>query len=139
MPADLASALHARLKAHTPVAQAIGTRIYPRYRPQGSPLPAIRFSILSDVPYQHLKGVSQSARARVQFDVFAKSYIETRAVARLVSEAMHGPMAIAGVQFGGMRIGGIRDGSIRDEDDANSPPDFVHMASVDLLVTYSAT
>jgi hypothetical protein len=61
------AALRAKLVATSGVTTLVSTRIYPDELPQGSALPAIRYSLISDVPDRHVPGFRE---ARVQVSVY---------------------------------------------------------------------
>ena len=61
------AALRAKLAATSAVTALVSTRIYPDELPQGSTLPAIRYSLISDVPDRHVPGFRE---ARVQVSIY---------------------------------------------------------------------
>lgn len=61
------AALRAKLVATSGVTTLVSTRIYPDELPQGTALPAIRYSLISDVPDRHVPGFRE---ARVQVSVY---------------------------------------------------------------------
>ncbi len=61
------AALRAKLEATSAVTALVSTRIYPDELPQGSALPAIRYSLISDIPDRHVPGFRE---ARVQVSVY---------------------------------------------------------------------
>jgi hypothetical protein len=64
-------ALRARIMAAAPAA---GTRVYWGIRPQGSALPAIVLTTVSDNRSQHMKGFDTYQAKRVQIDCYAGTY-----------------------------------------------------------------
>lgn len=64
-------ALRARIMAAAPV---VGTRVYWGIRPQGSALPAIVLTTVSDNRTQHMKGFDTYQAKRVQVDCYATTY-----------------------------------------------------------------
>lgn len=70
------TALRARLVADASVAALVGTRVYWRIRPQGSDLPAIVLTIISDPRPQHLEGFQDLRATRVQIDCMAATFAE---------------------------------------------------------------
>lgn len=62
------------------VTDLLGTRLYPNKLPQKPTLPAVVYSIVSEVPVHVLDGGGyQVSGSRVQFDCYAKKYADARA------------------------------------------------------------
>lgn len=61
------TAVRAKLVADSPLAALVGTRIYADELPQGCTYPAIRFTLVSDVPDRAVPGFRE---ARVQVSVY---------------------------------------------------------------------
>lgn len=66
--------IYALLTAAPSVTALVATRVYPNELPQGSELPAIVYTVVSDVPESSLDGSIESAvqGARVQVDCYAR-------------------------------------------------------------------
>lgn len=81
------AALRAKLAAATAVTTLVSTRIYPDELPQGTVLPAIRYSLVSDVPDRRVPGFRE---ARVQVSVYddADSPTDANTVAEAVISAI---------------------------------------------------
>lgn len=97
---DLGVALRTYLLT-TPVASLVADRIGPAIRPQSEVLPAVAYTIVSDVPGYHYEGEDDLSKARVQFECWAKSYTDARALAeklRLALSGYRGPMGARTVQ-----------------------------------------
>lgn len=61
------------------VSELLGTRLYPNKLPQNPTLPAVVYSVVSEVPLHTLDaGGYELARSRVQFDVYARKYADAR-------------------------------------------------------------
>jgi hypothetical protein len=129
--ADIAVAVRNRLVANAPLVAKVATRIYPVNRPQDSLLPAIRYIVISDNGEEHLKGQGGPFTARIQFDAFSKSYLETREIARLLTVALPGPVVDGTIQIGRVLWDRPNDGG----DDTTGG--YIHRARVDLLVEYA--
>jgi hypothetical protein len=129
--ADIAIAIRTVLAADVPLATKIGTRLYPVNRPQDSALPAVRYTVVSDGDGEHLQGGDGVRTARIQFDAFSKSYIESRQVAELIMAALTEAGTSSGIQFGRVRWEGPFDTG------GESTQGYIHWARVDLLVEYA--
>lgn len=129
--ADFATALRTRLTTDGPLSPLIGTRVYPLIRPQNSPLPAIRYQVVSDPRPEHLQGYDGARVSRVQVDCFAETYIGARDVAEKAIAAVASPATVAGIQFGRTSAEGPRD-LYNDVDGGGQ----IYGASVDLLVEH---
>jgi hypothetical protein len=128
--ADFATALRTRLLAATPVS-AITTKIFWGQVPQGTALPYIRLSTISDPLDEHLKGYTDRQRPRVQADCFAPTYAVARDLANKIIAALALPATAGGVAFNRIKAEGPRD---LGEDVAGVG--YIHRASVDLLVEH---
>jgi hypothetical protein len=128
--ADFATALRTRLISFGPLSTLLATRVYPLIRPQSSPLPAIRYQVISDPRPENLKGYDGARVSRVQVDCFASTYVGARDVAEKVVAAIASPATVAGVQFGRVKAEGPRD-LFNDTDSGD-----IYGASVDLLVEH---
>lgn len=83
---------------------AASTRIYPVYLPQDVTLPAITYQLLDDDPKDNAAGCAGLFMARVQFDVFAETFL---AMKSLVDEVRNALMGYTGV-VSDVTIKGIR-------------------------------
>jgi hypothetical protein len=74
------------LIADISLAALVGARIYPQYIPQGSTLPAVVLTAVSDVPYTSFTGSSTTdlRSVRLQVDSYATRYLDAHAVADAV-------------------------------------------------------
>lgn len=78
------------LKSQAAVTALVSTRITPMPLPQGSTLPAITYWLIS-TPREYVQtGRAGLARARVQIDVWASTYLEAQTVAEAVVTAFDG-------------------------------------------------
>ena len=82
--------LRAYLAAHAGLAALVGGRIYPIRLPQGTGLPAVCYRRVSGVRKHNVNGLTLVARPRFQFDCWAYSYAEAKAVAEEVRQALNG-------------------------------------------------
>ena len=119
------NALRARVIAAVP---AVSGRVYWGVRPQGSALPAIVLTTVSDARTQHMDGFDTFQQKRVQIDCYATAYsaaIEMReaVIAGLAPEA----------DLGGTRFlrGFVNNTMSRGEDTTTG---YVHRQMVDLTI-----
>ena len=74
MSAVFGEAVYSALSADGTVSGLVGTRIYPNVMPEGSDLPAVVYSVISDVPENSFTGAyaDRLRGARVQVDCYAR-------------------------------------------------------------------
>ena len=123
--ADFAPALLARLTG------LAGGQVFWSIVPAGKALPFVRLQTISDARPEHLKGADGARVTRVQADFFAATPKAARVLAFAGIAAVAAPATVAGVQFGRTSAEGPRD---LGEDGTQ---DFIHRASVDLLVNHT--
>lgn len=87
--------LRAHLLAHAPLVAIIAARVYPQVLPQSGVLPAVVYTVISDVPTNSLCGTGLELRnLRVQLDCIARdlgAYDAAHALADAVADAMRQP------------------------------------------------
>lgn len=88
-------AVFGALSADPTVAGLVVKRIYPSLLVEGSLLPAIVYSVVSDVPQSSLDGTvaTRLANARVQVDCYARHYLDAQTLADAV-DAVLGALAL---------------------------------------------
>jgi hypothetical protein len=74
----------AYLLADTPTAAAVGTRVYPVSRPQGSNLPAIVVQCVTRLPVYADDGESGQTQMRIQVTSYGLTYAAAKDLAALV-------------------------------------------------------
>ena len=74
-------------------------QVHPLVLPQESAYPAITYQNITDVPHNHLKGSSSTVNARVQVDIWAKSYKEAKDLYQSVKSAMSGSLVLGTNEF----------------------------------------
>lgn len=90
------------LLADATVAGLVGTRVYPRYLPQGGALPAIALHLISGVPDQASSGPTGPIERRVQVDCWAERYAAAASLAKAVRDRLDGLNGtFSGITFGG--------------------------------------
>ena len=72
--------LYVRLAADTALTALIGPRLLPLVAPQGVAYPFVRYQRVSRVGQQALDAVSAHVTTRIQYDGYANTYTEARAV-----------------------------------------------------------
>jgi hypothetical protein len=120
-------ALRALLRGNPAVAALVGTRVDWGMRPQGSSLPAICLTVISDAPVNRTLDGPGPSQARVQVDCFGATYASAKTVARAVRRALDGRKDQT---FLGIFIAGARD--LPDDDGVST----VHNVSMDFFVNY---
>ena len=129
---DWQAALRARLTGASAVTDLVGTRIYWVERPQSSALPAITLQTVDDRMPQHMKGFDGLDVARVQVDVWGRTYAEVRPIVRAAIDALAPANTSNGVRFERAFVDGVRDLGEQTE------TVFVHRTAVDLIVHHAA-
>lgn len=96
MTADLTTAFRTRLLGDADLVRRLATAesVYPDLVPASDPLPALRYELLSDRPYQTLAGPSVARVARVQYDALARTRAEADAIARDVARLLGNLVAV---------------------------------------------
>lgn len=106
--ADLSTALRTLLVDDEELAALLkGDKVYPDFVPQGRPLPAVAYEVLSDRRYGSLDGGSQLRRARVQYDCLAEDRLTADAIGRELERILGGSV------LAGTRIPETRDAPSR--------------------------
>lgn len=95
----------------------VATRVFPLTLPQKVTFPAITYQRISRLDVGSLEGPSALARARVQVDVWAKTYDQAAAVGAAVRRRLNG---YRGPVAGQEDVQGIRLETNRDEYDAEA-------------------
>lgn len=130
---DMAGALRARLLAAPAVIAQVGQRVYWVDRPQSSALPAITLQTVSELRPQHMGGFDGLSDVRVQVDIWAATYADTKAIAEDVIAALIPAHTANGIRFERSFLEMMRDLGERLE------TQFVHRTSIDFLIHYSTT
>ena len=128
---QLFGAMHARLLAAPAVTALVGQRVTWIDRPQASALPAITLQTITEDRPQHMGGFDGLRDVTVQVDIWATTYVETKAIMEAVIDALIPANIGNGINFARSFIDGIRDLGERVE------TAFIHRTSIDLKVHYS--
>lgn len=86
--ATFGETLRAALVADAAVTALVIGRIFPGRVPQGVVMPAIRYLVVDDLPWNTLEGGYSRRAARVQVDAYAKKYLEAHALADAIVGAV---------------------------------------------------
>lgn len=121
------AALRSRIKQDAGVA-ALCQQVDWTTRPQGSKMPAIVLTLVSDGRPQHLKGNQSIRQTRVQIDVLATTAVQKWALTEAVIKAIEGPFEQEGVQFARSFIDTVTDRS------TSTDTAFVHVDKIDVLI-----
>jgi hypothetical protein len=82
------------LNNNSAITDLVDGRIYPLYRPQSDPLPALVYQRVSTTPENALQGFSGLDAVRLQFSCYAKTLIEAKELAVLLRAALDGDPSI---------------------------------------------
>jgi hypothetical protein len=86
--ATFGETLRAVLIADAAVSALVNARIFPNVIPQDAVTPAVRYTVVDDVPWNTLDGTVSRRRARVQIDAYAKKYLPAHALADAIVGAV---------------------------------------------------
>lgn len=87
---DIGNAISKKLLLTSAITDVCSTRITPDTLPKNQPLPAIVYSVISNIPAHHLGGRSEIAFARVQLDVYASTRDAANELGELIRLAVDG-------------------------------------------------
>lgn len=96
---DIGNAISKKLLATVAITDVCSTRITPDVLPKNQTLPAITYSIVSNIPEHHLGGRSELAQARVQLDVYAGTRDAANELGELVRLAIDGQTGTWGSHY----------------------------------------
>ncbi len=129
---EMAGALRARLLAAAPITASVAQRVYWVSRPQAAALPAITLQVINEERAQHMAGYDGMTVSRVQVDVWALTYAETKTIAEAIVAAITPAETSNGVVFTRAFFDGSRDLG------ENASTQFIHRTSLDFIVHHSA-
>lgn len=98
--------LRALLLGRAAVTDFAGDRIVFGRLPQGSLMPGVRMTVISDVDEYYLDGPAGLTRSRVQVDCFAATYRAAKLLSRRVRDVLSGH---TDAQFGGIFLSSALD------------------------------
>lgn len=82
--------IYETLSSDPAIAGVVGARIYPLRAPQSTAAPYIVYSRVSQVPDLVMSGRCNSSRARIQIDVYGRTYAEACEIRDRIDELLHG-------------------------------------------------
>ena len=77
-----------KLKATTAITDIVGTRIYPIIADDEAARPYITYQTISDQSENHATGATETNHCRIQIDLWADTYIESKTLATAVKTAL---------------------------------------------------
>lgn len=86
----------ATLAADSAIHNAVGDRVYPLFRPQGDPLPAIVYQRISTAPVNSLSGFSGLDQVRIQFGCYANTVADAKSLAADMRSALDAEESLKG-------------------------------------------
>lgn len=123
--------LRTKLLAVSAVSSKVGTRVYWKYRPQNSALPAVVMHEISGQLDQHMGGPMETQGNRIQADCMAKTKLEAWALRDAVLDALIAPSVNGTTEFQGGIINLHRD-QIDD-----TPEGVIHTDQIDATVWFN--
>lgn len=87
----------AALAADPTITGLVGSRVYPLFRPQDDPLPAMVYQRLSTTPENALSGFSGLDLVRIQFSCYAKTIAEAKQLAQALRSAIDAATDLKGI------------------------------------------
>lgn len=75
----------------------VDDRIYPLFRPEADPLPALVYQRVSTVPTNSINGFSGLDAVRIQFSCYAKTLLEAKELAEALRAAMNADAALKSI------------------------------------------
>lgn len=85
---DIGATIRTVTLENATVSSLIGTRMHADVPPQGVLMPAIVYTVVDTIPYEHLSGIADVSRARIQIDCAANTRSEANALADAVRLAL---------------------------------------------------
>ncbi len=79
--------------------KSVTARAYPLILPEKGSYPAITYQNITDIPHNHLKGGSSAVNARIQVDIWANSYKETKDLYQSVKSALSDSLVLGTNEF----------------------------------------
>lgn len=116
--ADIETSVLTWLTTSTNVNKFTSGQIYPDVAPQGTRLPWVTFTDVTDDPDHHMQGASGLSLALIQIDVWAASSVDRRTLANYIKNRMDGVISatIAGLSVDSIMLQ-------RRKNSYESPPD----------------
>lgn len=96
---DISGTIRTLTLADGTVSGLVSTRMYSDALPQNATMPAITYFVVNTDAYEHLGGIVDIARARIQIDCFAATRTAANALADAVRLALEKYEGTVGTQF----------------------------------------
>lgn len=77
-----------KLKNTTAITDLIVQRVFPVMAPDGTVLPYLTYQTISDNSINHATGATETNQCRIQVDLWAQTYAESKALATAVKTAL---------------------------------------------------
>lgn len=123
----------AKLLADSAVTAYVGARVYPKRRPQATPLPCLVCHGVSGAPIYTSDGESGLFSRRAQIDCWATTYTEAKRIADVVKTSLSGYVGTsAGIDFRSCLLETEQD---FDEGGGNAPQ-YEFRVNLDFMVLY---
>ena len=87
---DIGKGVRNYLVSKSAVTDLVSTRIYPAVLPQAATLPAVVYSVITNVPNDDVLGSSGSVTANVQLDIYSDAHITTNNISEQIRLQMQG-------------------------------------------------
>jgi hypothetical protein len=87
---DIGKGVRTYLVSKSSVTDLVSTRIYPGVLPQAATLPAVVYTVVTNVPNDDVTGSSGSVNAGLQLDVFSDSHITSNNIGEQIRLVMQG-------------------------------------------------
>lgn len=94
----------ATLAASSDLAVVVSTRIYLNETDQSKPMPQITLTDVSDNPLNDMQGEAQTFNERIQIDVYANQYSESKDITDLVKAALAAETNYSAVRISTQKI-----------------------------------
>lgn len=107
--AAIETVLYSTVTAAAGVTALVGTRVYPVRAPQEATAPYVTYRRVSDLPHLTHGLESDSGAGRWQFDCYAPTYAQVKAVAQALKDALNGQRVTAA---GGERMVAMNRGEL---------------------------
>ena len=129
--AAIETILYTHLAGNVALAALVSNRIYPDMLPQDVTYPAIRYVVVDRVEVQVKPALAtvRHVRARVQMDVYARSYAAAKTAAAALTVALYAFDRTKNAAIVGTRVIDMRDSA---DDDS-----VIFSVSVDASITYN--
>ena len=139
---DLEQAIYTKLSATAGITQYVGMRIRPNGAEQADDwrvAPYLVYTTISEAPVDHLTGYCNLTSAVVQFDAFAASYLDAKAIAKALKAALRDLRNVT-VTGAGITTD-LRDVHIVGQRDLSEPAgdgssQYVYRTSTDVSINY---